>query len=79
MRTGSQARDRQPARGLSLNQISAANQRALDELSARIRDRLLQAQEAGETGDLEIMARMALHKGNTQSIRWRPDERIVLA
>ena len=61
-----------------MSQLSQANHRALDELMARLRERLLQAQDAGETGDVEIMARMALHKGNTQSIRWRPDERIVL-
>jgi len=59
-----------------MSQLSAANDRALDALIRRLRDRLLVAQEGRESGEIEVFAKLDLHHGQMRAVRWRPDERL---
>ena len=60
------------------DQLSPANRRAVDAMRRRLEERLLIAQEAGESGELEVAGMLALHRGHARAVRWRQDEHLAL-
>lgn len=60
------------------DQLSPANRRAVDAVHRRLEERMLAAQQGGESGELEFVATVSLLRGQTRALRCRRDERLPI-